>query len=110
MFDIGSLFGGVVLGFLTDLTYSRRTPILVLYMILALGLVISLIYINTSQHLFFNAIFLIFGFFLSGVTNTIAGLSSAEIGKEKSLKSNKKALATITGIIDGVGSAGVAIG
>lgn len=33
--DIGNVIGGIVIGYLTDLTYSRRTPIAVISIVLA---------------------------------------------------------------------------
>lgn len=33
--DIGNVLGAVVIGYLTDLTYSRRTPLAVLSIVLA---------------------------------------------------------------------------
>ena len=36
--DVGNVLGGILIGYLTDLTYSRRTPIAVLCILIATGL------------------------------------------------------------------------
>ena len=46
---------------------------------------------------------------MQGVTNTIAATCSADCGKQIKEK-NTKAVSTVTGIIDGMGSVGAAIG
>ena len=53
--------------------------------------------------------FFFYGLFMQGVTNTIAATCSADIGKAIPDK-NTKAVSTVTGIIDGMGSVGAAIG
>jgi len=56
--------------------------------------------------------FLIFflGFFVGGISNIIAGTACADLGKQDALKNNSKALSTVTGIVDGTGSVGAAVG
>lgn len=44
--DIGNLIGAVLIGYLTDLTYSRRTPIAVVSILLATILEVFLMFIS----------------------------------------------------------------
>ncbi|KAG0477672.1 hypothetical protein HPP92_012391 [Vanilla planifolia] len=58
-----------------------------------------------------NAILmLIAGLFVNGPYALITTAVSADLGTHGSLKGNSRALATVTAIIDGTGSAGAAIG
>ncbi len=50
------------------------------------------------------------GFFISGLNNLISSACAADIGKHESLKGNKRATSTVTGIIDGTGTLGSAAG
>ena len=50
------------------------------------------------------------GFFINSLNNIISSVCAADLGKQSSLQGNERAISTITGIIDGTGSAGSAIG
>ncbi len=50
------------------------------------------------------------GFFINSLNNIISSVCAADLGKQTSIKGNERAISTITGIIDGTGSAGSAIG
>ena len=50
------------------------------------------------------------GFFINSLNNIISSVCAADLGKQSALQGNEKAISTITGIIDGTGSAGSAIG
>jgi OPA family glycerol-3-phosphate transporter-like MFS transporter 3 len=52
----------------------------------------------------------IVGFFIGGASNMIASTVTADLGKQGGIKGNKEGLATVTGIVDGTGSVGAAIG
>ena len=52
----------------------------------------------------------ILGFFVGGISNIISGTACADLGKHDALKHNSKALSTVTGIVDGTGSIGAALG
>ena len=50
------------------------------------------------------------GCFLGGPASLICAVISADLGRHSSISGNQKALATISGIIDGTGSLGAALG
>ena len=52
----------------------------------------------------------IVGFFVGGASNIIAGTISADLGRQEAIQGNSEALATVTGIVDGTGSVGAALG
>ncbi|XP_013785292.1 sugar phosphate exchanger 3-like [Limulus polyphemus] len=50
------------------------------------------------------------GFFIAGASNLVSTAISADLGRQKELSGSKEALSTVTGIVDGTGSAGAAVG
>lgn len=50
------------------------------------------------------------GFFIGGAANMISATITADLGKQGPIQGNTEALATVTGIVDGTGSVGAAIG
>lgn len=52
----------------------------------------------------------IVGFFVSGAANMISATITADLGKQGPIQGNTEALSTVTGIVDGTGSVGAAIG
>ncbi|XP_026548791.1 sugar phosphate exchanger 3-like [Notechis scutatus] len=58
-----------------------------------------------------NAVIMaITGFFIGGPSNMISSAISADLGHQDAIKGNSEALATVTGIVDGTGSIGAAVG
>jgi hypothetical protein len=77
--DIGNVLGGGLIGYLTDLTYSRRTPLAVLSIILATVMQVFLIMVSPDlKFLFFLYIF-IFGLLIGGAVAIISGISCADL-------------------------------
>lgn len=50
------------------------------------------------------------GFFIGGVANMISAAITADLGRQGPIQGNKEALSTVTGIVDGTGSIGAALG
>lgn len=50
------------------------------------------------------------GFFVGGPSNIICSAISADLGRQEALRGSQEALATVTGIVDGTGSMGAAVG
>jgi len=58
-----------------------------------------------------NSVYMtIVGLFIGGASNIIAGTISADLGRQDAIQGNSEALATVTGIVDGTGSVGAALG
>ena len=82
MNDIGGLFGTFALGFISDLTYSKRSPATLVA--LACSCVIWYMLCVDYNSITYSSLmvsFFFYGFFMQGVTNTIASTCSADIGK-----------------------------
>lgn len=109
--DLGAMLGSICLGKLSDLIYGKRSPIALGALIVSSAVSFTLysqVYNMTTATLFI--MFFLIGFFLSGLNNMIQGACSADLGKQEALKGNEKAISTVTGIIDGTGTMGSAVG
>ncbi|XP_020595213.1 putative glycerol-3-phosphate transporter 1, partial [Phalaenopsis equestris] len=109
LFDIGGVFGGILAGHISD-NLNARAITAASFMYCAIpALFFYRVYGSTS--LFCNAaLMIITGLFVNGPYALITTAVSADLGTHGSLKGNSRALATVTGIIDGTGSMGAAIG
>ncbi|CAI9740252.1 sugar phosphate exchanger 3-like isoform X1 [Octopus vulgaris] len=109
-YDVGGIIGGTVAGYVSD-RIGRRGIVVVPMLIFAIPSLVLYSYLPTSVSKNMNAFILsICGLFIGGVASLISAAISADLGQQKTLSKNKRALATVTGIIDGTGSLGAAIG
>ncbi|CAL2041180.1 unnamed protein product [Caenorhabditis brenneri] len=107
-YDVGGIIASIVAGAASDRMKSRTS--LIFYMLLA-SFVSLYVYSQSPASYTWNAILLLnAGFFVGGPLNMISSSIVADLGKSDKLKGNAEALATVTGIIDGTGSCGSAIG
>eukprot|EP01024_Parvocaulis_polyphysoides_P063178 TRINITY_DN72774_c0_g1_i1.p3 TRINITY_DN72774_c0_g1~~TRINITY_DN72774_c0_g1_i1.p3 ORF type:complete len:205 (-),score=16.34 TRINITY_DN72774_c0_g1_i1:379-909(-) len=109
LFDIGGVVGGVVAGSLSD---KYQTSALVAFSFLFASCPSMYIYSTQGDiNMGFNLCLLaLCGFCVNGPYALITTAVSADLGSHESLAGNEKALATVTAIIDGMGSVGAAIG
>ena len=107
MNDVGAIIGVFLTGYISDLTYGKRSPVTLVSCILA-ALIFIMFTINYGDISYTKLMvsFFFFGMFSNGVSATIVGTSSADIGKS----AGEKAVSTVTGIIDGTGSFGSSVG
>ena len=110
MNDLGGLLGSFTIGYVSDLTYGKRSPstLVSLFLSCIVWYTLAARY-NSLTYASLMVSFFFYGLFMQGVTNTIAATCSIDIGKAIPDK-NTKAVSTVTGIIDGMGSVGSAIG
>ncbi|KAM4748071.1 sugar phosphate exchanger 3 [Rhinophrynus dorsalis] len=107
-YDIGGIIGGTVLGLISDLL-QKRSPVLALSLILAVGSLFG--YSRSPKDKVINAVIMaITGFFIGGPSNMISSAISADLGRQEMVRGSSEALATVTGIVDGTGSVGAAMG
>ena len=110
MNDVGGLLGSFCIGYISDMMYGKRSPITIVFLVLSCVIWYLLcVEYNSLTYESLMVSFFFYGYFMQGVTNTIAATCSADIGKAIPNK-NTKAVSTVTGIIDGMGSVGAAIG
>jgi len=107
-YDVGGIFGGIIGGFLSDLVKKRSVVIVVL-----LTLAIPSLFLfsqSTSSKISNASLICVTGFFIGGTSKIISSTITADIGQQGQIKGNKEALSTVTGIVDGTGSIGAALG
>lgn len=110
MLDIGYVIGAVLIGYISDLLYCRRVPVAVFSIVIATLLHVILIFLDAKMKAWFFIHILLMGLLMGGAVAIVSGISCTDLGKMKELKSNEKSVATVTGIIDGIGSFGAAVG
>ncbi|KAG9401641.1 hypothetical protein AC1031_009497 [Aphanomyces cochlioides] len=104
IYDVGGIAGGIIGGYVTD-RMGVRSPYIVCCMCLS-GPIVYCFY-GASESLTGLLLFLM-GLTMGGSEMLIGTSVSADLGTHPSLAANSQALATVTGIIDGTGSAGAA--
>lgn len=109
LFDVGGIVGGILAGYISDKLNARAiTAASFLYAAIPFIFLYRL-YGSMSKTL--NVVLMmIAGLFVNGPYALITTAVSADLGTHKSLKGDSRALATVTAIIDGTGSAGAALG
>ena len=87
----------------------KRSP--VIFFLLTLAVPSLWLFKASSDTKLSNAILMtITGFFVGGAANIISAAITADLGQQDALQGNNEALATVTGIVDGTGSVGAAVG
>uniref|UniRef100_A0A914LM58 Major facilitator superfamily (MFS) profile domain-containing protein n=3 Tax=Meloidogyne incognita group TaxID=654580 RepID=A0A914LM58_MELIC len=107
-YDIGGIFGSILGGMASD-RLKHRSPVLVSMLICSVPLLF--LYASLGPNRFFHIIGMsLLGFTISGPYNLIVSTISVDLGSQSSLAGNAEAMSTVTGLIDGTGSAGSAFG
>ena len=110
-YDVGNLFGGVVLGWMSDWCYQKRSPVGAMAVVVSFAffLQVSVNHKTVSPEMFALVMF-IMGLMMGGLHHLLSITCAADIGQQKALTQNKQATSTVTSIIDGMGSMGTSIG
>lgn len=106
--DVGAIFGPLIGGIISD-RLRVRAPVLVVMMLAA----VPALYLFgvAPNDITTNAFFMtLVGVFIGGASGLISTTVSADLGRQEELKQNSAALATVIGIVDGIGSLGAALG
>ncbi|XP_057588008.1 sugar phosphate exchanger 3 isoform X3 [Hippopotamus amphibius kiboko] len=107
-YDVGGIIGGTLQGFISDVL-QKRAPVLALSLLLAVGSLVG--YSRSPNDKSVNALLMtVTGFFIGGPSNMISSAISADLGRQELIAGSSEALATVTGIVDGTGSIGAAVG
>ncbi|KFO30126.1 Sugar phosphate exchanger 3 [Fukomys damarensis] len=107
-YDVGGIIGGTLQGFISDVL-QKRAPVLALSLLLAVGSLVG--YSRSPNNKSINALLMtVTGFFIGGPSNMISSAISADLGRQELIQGSSEALATVTGIVDGTGSIGAAVG
>jgi sugar phosphate permease len=109
LLDLGGVIGAVVCGWLGD-KFGYKSPIIVVFLACSLPL-LFLFQIGTES--IFWLYFIVIpatGFFIAGASNIISSAIAADLAQNPDLQNKDEAMATVTGIVDGTGGIGAAIG
>jgi MFS transporter, OPA family, solute carrier family 37 (glycerol-3-phosphate transporter), member 3 len=106
LYDIGQIIGGIAGGYVSD-RLNARSPVIVFMLIPSIGIFFLF---NNSTLMMLTILIPAAGFLLGGPANILSGAVAADLGTHQSLAGNSRALGTVSGIIDGTGSVGAAIG
>lgn len=107
-YDVGGIVAAILGGAASD-HFPSRTPIIFVMLICS---TFSLWAYSASppSRLINGMLLTLTGFFIGGPANMISSSVSADLGKARELRGNAEALSTVTGIVDGTGSFGAALG
>ncbi|CAI4222629.1 unnamed protein product [Auanema sp. JU1783] len=107
-YDIGGIIGSVAGGYISD-RMGCRTPLIVSMLVCSLGAL--MVYADIGAHMVLNAIVMTaVGITISGPYNLIVGSISIDLGSQPILAGNSQAMSTVSGLLDGTGSVGSALG
>ncbi|MQL75235.1 hypothetical protein Taro_007626, partial [Colocasia esculenta] len=109
LFDVGGIVGGVLAGYISDKLRARALTA-ASFMYLAIPSVYAYHRYGSASKTMNVVFMMIAGLFVNGPYALITTAVSADLGTHGSLKGDSRALATVTAIIDGTGSAGAALG
>ncbi|KAH8851578.1 Glucose-6-phosphate exchanger SLC37A1 [Schistosoma japonicum] len=122
LFDIGGIIGGVLIGWFSDTqshtqglnedenTLRRRAVACFVMLACAAPLLLAYRFMPTANSLMSLFILTCCGASINGPYALVTTAVSADLGTQSALQGRARALATITAIIDGMGSLGAALG
>lgn len=107
-FDVGGIIGGIVGGLVSDFS-PFRSPIVFGMLVCGIPSLIGF-YHSPPTKSGASGLMVLLGFFIGGASNIISAACAADLGKEALQRGMHSAIALVTGIIDGTGSVGAALG
>uniref|UniRef100_A0A1X7UQD1 Major facilitator superfamily (MFS) profile domain-containing protein n=1 Tax=Amphimedon queenslandica TaxID=400682 RepID=A0A1X7UQD1_AMPQE len=109
LYDVGGIIGGITTGALSDVINARAIScVIMLYC--AVPTLFMYRYFGVKSVGASIALIIFCGLFINGPYALITTAVSSDLGTHESLRENQKAKATVTAIIDGMGSLGAAFG
>ena len=107
LYDIGTIIGCFGFGFLSDWFYAKRAPVCFAGLLLATVFHTFLVFVDNNIMLLI--VIFVLGVLTGGISGVICGAMCADLAKRPELKS-EESIATVSGIVDGTGSLGAALG
>lgn len=111
-FDVGGLLGGIAAGWFSDRLGGKRGTAACLFLLIA-SIVLPIYYKITSEvgpktepNVW---MMILVGFWINGPVGLITTAVSADLGSHPSLNGDERLIASVVGVIDGVGSFGGAL-
>ena len=109
LLDAGGVIGSVACGWIGD-KMGYRSPIVALFLLMSLPL-IFLFQVGTEEiYWLYFIVIPATGFFIAGPSNIISTAIAADLAQNPDIENKEEAMATVTGIVDGTGGIGAAIG
>ncbi|KAK3746572.1 hypothetical protein RRG08_019493 [Elysia crispata] len=108
VYDISGIVGSIFIGLASD-WLGKRTVVIMPMLILSIP-ALWFYQFSPNDKMINSVLMAVVGFFTGGVSSLISSAVSADLGCQKELSGDDKALATVTGVIDGTGSFGAAVG
>lgn len=108
-FDIGGVIGSIISGWISDRVGSR-TVVMVPMLMLSVPVFLMFRLGTRETYLIFFVLTPICGFLVGGASNIISSAVAADLAQNEEVQNDHEALATVTGIIDGTGGVGAALG
>jgi sugar phosphate permease len=109
LLDVGGVIGTIVCGWIGD-RMGYRSPIVVIFLVISLPFLLSFAYGTESIFWIYFIIIPITGFLIAGTSNIISSAIAADLAQNPEVENKDEAMATVTGIVDGCGGLGAAIG
>ncbi|KAE9414584.1 hypothetical protein Angca_002661 [Angiostrongylus cantonensis] len=104
-YDVGGIVAAILAGAASVRT-SFSSSIILSFRTSSFSLILE----SPASYVINGILLVIIGFFIGGPANMISSSVSADLGKSRELRGNTEALSTVTGIVDGTGSFGAALG
>lgn len=109
LLDAGGVIGSVICGLLCDkIGYS--SPVIVVFLFVSLPLLFLFQAGSESIYWLYFIIIPATGFCIAGSSNIISSAIAANLAQNPEIQNKDEAMATVTGIVDGTGGFGAAIG
>ena len=109
LLDAGGVAGGIVCGYIGD-KMGFRSPIIVIFLFLSLPLLFLFEVGTESIYWMYFIVIPLSGFCIAGPSNIISSAVAADLAQNPDIDNKDEAMATVTGIVDGTGGFGAAIG
>lgn len=106
-YNIGQIAGGLSCGYISD-GFSKRTPTMMVFLVCA---PIPIFLLHVPSMSMATVLFLTFsaGFLVGGPSNILSTVMAGEVANSAKAMGNDQVLSSVTGIVDGSGSAGSAV-
>jgi sugar phosphate permease len=107
--EVGAICGSLSIGYMTD-KLTVRSPVVVPILALSIPLLVFIRYIPRSEFWLLYPVILLLGVSIVGSSHIISSAIAADLATNNELQGNLETLSTVSGIIDGCGGLGAAIG
>lgn len=107
--EIGSIIGALSIGYATD-KLRARSPVVVPLLGSSVPLLLLIRMMPESQYWMLYIVIFFIGFTIVGCNHIISSAIAADLSTNSGLQGEEESLSTVTGIIDGSGGFGAAIG